>query len=531
MFPAFRKGINMYIIPDSKIYILRNVPLDTGYEHTIYFATATAQFNYFNSLAKFRETRYSYIRPNEPQIKVGIKSDDLYDCNYIMFQNTSFGNKWFYAYIKSIDYVNNETSLITYELDTMQTWFFDFTIDQCFVERTHTVTDRIGEHIEPEPVEPGEYVFNSYVNLWPFSNLITIIAIVNINQGADVGLIDGITAGCELWAFIPTDKDGINSKLQEYIQSPDSIVAMYMVPQQFLDETVSAGGTHLSETLQAKKIDLPELSRVTTTRKLDGYTPRNCKLYTYPYSFYHVDNGAGSSLILRYEFAKDGYIHLEIDCGITQPVQAILYPVNYKDSDPPTSDDRTMNAMNLIVSGFPMCSWNVDAYEAWVAQNSMQLATTAISGYGGALVSAFTGNPVGGVGQALNTTINLLNQDYKASIAADQMRGSASAGNINSAAKKNQFYGGRMSITAQYARTIDDFFDRFGYGVKRLMKPILNARPYWTYIKTVGATITGSVPCDDMRKIIKIFDSGVTFWTSGSVVGHYELNNQAAQRG
>lgn len=48
---------------------------------------------------------------------VGINAENLYDCNYIMFQNASFGTKWFYAFITSVAYENNETSRITMEID------------------------------------------------------------------------------------------------------------------------------------------------------------------------------------------------------------------------------------------------------------------------------------------------------------------------------------------------------------------------------------------------------------------------------
>lgn len=522
----------MYIIPDSKIYILRNVPLDTGYEHTIYFDNAQAQYNYFNSLAKFRELKYTYIRPNEPQIKIAVKTDDLYDCNYIMFQNTSFGNKWFYAYIKAVDYVNNETSVITYELDVIQTWLFQFELERCFVERTHTVTDYIGEHIEPEPVQPGEYVMNGYDAIWPLHHLVTIIALVNVEGTVDGNVHDGIYSGSELWAYQANDRSAINSKLEEYIQRPDSIVSMYMCPQEFISDPVPMGGTHLSDTLESKSIEVP-FDAISSSDNLDGYKPRNCKLYTYPFNFFHVDNAAGSSLILRYEFFKNKTPQIEIRGTITQPVQGVLYPVDYKNSQPVLTPDgpHTYNAENIQIAGFPMCSWSVDAYEAWVAQNSLPLQLNTISGLGKAAITAFSGNPIGGALSALDTVINLHNVDYTASIQADIVKGSASNGSVNSASKKNQFYGGRSSITAEYARSIDDFFDMFGYSVRRLMKPVLNARPYWTYIKTVGATLTGSVPCDDLHKIIQIFDSGVTFWASGSVVGHYELNNQASQRG
>ena len=67
-----------------------------------------------------------------------------------MFQNTSFGIKWFYAFITNVEYINNETSEITIEIDVMQTWHFDYTVNQCFVEREMAATDDIGGNLVPE---------------------------------------------------------------------------------------------------------------------------------------------------------------------------------------------------------------------------------------------------------------------------------------------------------------------------------------------------------------------------------------------
>ena len=65
----------------------------------------------------------------------------------------------------------------------------------------------------------------------------------------------------------------------------------------------------------------------------------------------------------------------------------------------------------------------------------------------------------------------------------------------------------------------------FGYATRRCKKPNRNSRPHWNYVKTVGATVTGSVPADDMKKICSIYDNGITFWKNGSEVGDYSLDN------
>ena len=83
-----------------------------------------------------------------------------------------------------------------------------------------------------------------------------------------------------------------------------------------------------------------------------------------------------------------------------------------------------------------------------------------------------------------------------------------------------------MHIRPEYARIIDDYFDRYGYAVHTQKIPNRNVRPHWTFTKTVNCTITGSVPNDDMSKIIAIYNRGITFWKKGSEVGNYTLDNK-----
>ena len=159
----------MFIQPNSNIKIYNNIPLDNKYEHTLYFANIAEQNNYFHPTekpkAKYVLTAQSYQRVVKGTMRIAKKAEDLYDCNYLAFQNVAFGKKWFYAFITSVEYINNETSEITFEIDRIQTYWFDLKLKQSFVEREHSSTDNIGDNIEPEPIELGEYMFDNYMEL------------------------------------------------------------------------------------------------------------------------------------------------------------------------------------------------------------------------------------------------------------------------------------------------------------------------------------------------------------------------------
>ena len=160
----------MYIQPDSIAVLLTGVPLDETYDHTIKFASETAQRNYFLSKELMRVHPQTYQRHSENVIRVEALADNLYHVNYLMFQNTSFGNKWFYAFVKRVEYINNKTTELVYEIDTYQTWLFEMNIGECFVEREHIVTDAIGASLTDENVSLGDYEIFDTVDIDGFGN-------------------------------------------------------------------------------------------------------------------------------------------------------------------------------------------------------------------------------------------------------------------------------------------------------------------------------------------------------------------------
>ena len=516
----------MYIEPNTNVKVLHNVPLENTYDHTLYFASASAQYTYFAGKVKYNLTTYTYQRVNKGIVRVSGKADNYYDCNYLMFQNTNFGTKWFYAFITSVEYINNETTQLTFEIDVMQTWLFDADVEECFVERQHSLSDSIGDNIVPETLDCGEYVFNDYAPLMAMSDTVVCLAIVDVDGTSSGNLYDGIYGSAELWVYDSTDTTGINDKVDQYTQKPDSIIAMYMFPKALIG---SIPQTHKLPYAASALKNIVRLAAVTKNDTLDGYTPKNGKMYTYPYNFYHVDNASGNELSVRYEFFEGRRPTFEISGTITQPVQVTLRPDSYKGVPGYTElgGYTSLNTETLQLNNFPMCSWNVDAYQAWVAQNSIPLAMGTVAQIGQmGVASAYSVNPGASVvSGSIGIVSNLLGQYYQASIQADISKGSLNNGGVNTAIGKQQFYGGRCSVSRQFAKMIDDYFTMYGYAVKAIARPNTHSRPHWNYVKTVGCVLTGSIPSDDTRKIIEIYDRGITFWKNANEVGNYALDN------
>ena len=370
----------MWIEPNTNIKILKDIPLDSSYEHTLYFDSANEQSQYFAGQAKYNLTEQTYQRVQRGWARVSITAENLFDCNYIMFKNTNFGNKWFYAFITHVEYKSNIVSDVFFEIDVIQTWLFDFHLQKCYVEREHSVTDEIGNNIMPEPVEIGEYVLNdSYGYITDDFNSENKIALMFVNPDVDnPQLYDGIFGAGELHIFDATTTG--MSQITEFInnknQHPESIVGIYMIPGFITNKAngerpdFASGGFQRSFNKNA--LDGNEM--------LNGYTPRNKKLYTYPYNCYLVHNNTGQSCIYRYEFfskINEKYTPtFLLTSNITAPVSVVCMPTRYKGTHVPTQSleaEEPYICESVTITGYPMCSWSQDAFKAWWAQNSVPM--------------------------------------------------------------------------------------------------------------------------------------------------------------
>ena len=162
------------IIPNSEVRLIKNVPFSNNYKNVIQFNDKTSQENYFKGLPNILADDFKYVR-NNGTIKVPYYRDEILEYNYLMFKNKAYGDKYFYAFITNISYINPNTSAISFELDVFQTWFMDVQFKPSYVEREHCqrwnsdgtpVINTI-----PEGLDYGsEYVYKGHKRLYDVSN-------------------------------------------------------------------------------------------------------------------------------------------------------------------------------------------------------------------------------------------------------------------------------------------------------------------------------------------------------------------------
>lgn len=525
----------MEIAPHGDIYLLKDVPLDNTYQHSVYWPPKnegglTRQRDWFlgsnNSGTNFVKRRFNhqtYTRLNRGTIRVEVLADDIYDCNYLVYQNIDFGDeKLFFAFITKIEYINNSVSEITFEIDIVQTWYFDFTLMPCFLERTHTRTDDVGDNIEPEPFDLQEYVYEGEISkIQNTDDMYIVICTVDVSSTAVVsGKVYGRVYGAAtLKAFRTDDVSGIDTELASWVTSgkSDAVINIYMIPAFLITGTIELGGTLLTQNMIRSTPYTVSFSNVNPNNALvKNFHPHNKKLYTYPYTMLEVFTPKGDTLTVRYEFFVT-QPKFSIGGSVTPPVEMFCAPFEYKNFIPTGSSliPQPLMSEAITLANYPQCSWNADAYKAWMAQNAIPLAVGAITNVGGLIASSATGNIVGAaefggniVGSVGTFIAGVIQKKTRT---ADAVHGSVN-GTSSVAMNMQSFYIARKAINESDARAIDAYLDMFGYTIRRLQEPKRKNRRYFTYIKTNGCVIDSSMPADDANRICKIHDNGITYW-------------------
>lgn len=504
----------MYIAPDTTIKMLKDVPLDNTYRNTIYFAYVVDQTTYFSGKTKYTFAAQSYQRVQKGSLRIGRKADDLYDCNYLMFQNTAYGNKWFYAFVTGVEYVNNETSEISFEIDVMQTWHFDYRVNMSFVEREMSITDNIGDNLVPENLEIGDYIYKD-LGLTSLFNLYQIVVAATFDENmndATGGMYGGVFSGLHYNVFSTWQSAASFISEATKQNKADGIVSIFMLPIAFTADYQST---------------IPEIFDIERDKHLtdiDGYVPKNNKLFTYPYNLLYVTNNEGNVANYAFEYFSGDKCNFNVSGAMCCTPECMLVPLNYK------GVEKNYNE-KLTIGNFPQCAYTVDTFKAWVAQNQNQLALNAINAIGTTVAGTAAMYASGGM-LGSGMTLNGIQQigslvasvGDKSTLPPHARGGGGSIINMANQIKGFQFY--YAHIRAEFARIIDDYFNAYGYATHRVKFPNRVNRPHWNYVKTVNVSLTGSVPADDMAKLRQIYDSGVTFWRNGDEVGNYALDNR-----
>lgn len=573
--------MNTYIPPTGTIQLLTDVYLNPKQEDTFYFASVGLRDSYFDLRVLRTYEAQTYSRPTRNSVKIQDTSDKLYKCNYMRFKNgEAFGGQWIYAFVLAIEYVNNNTCEVFYQIDDMITWFPQCRLLECFVEREIPETDNLFENLVPENLEIGDY---TTVSTETYDLTDSYLIIQSSKEGYltqtpslefkypeynsyEEGTINGVF--CPLWyrKFDTKKADDMTAFyhiLRDFVNAghADDIVNISYVPKfctrkMKIDEEPSDSTRYATDT---KSIRMS----MTMGGYNDAYIPKNKKLFSYPYSCIVVSNLQGQSKIYKWE-----------DFGITHETvgnptvdfklwgtffsnpAVVVTPQTYKAVYGSNFDYA------LTLTNFPPAPWICDTFKAYLAQNRASIATSILSdavsalasgaiGFGGGQITNALGNAmqfknpgslmgqyysmngtkemvgsvanagISGVGGVLGTISKIADHSALPNRVANLTQNDA----FNLITDETKIVFMETSIKGQMAKRIDDFFSMYGYAQHKVKKPNINSRPQWNYTKTQGCIVYGDAPASALANISNIFDRGIRFWKNPLNLGNYELNN------
>lgn len=530
------------------------VPLESDYQHTFYFNGNDTQTNYFTSKTVKTMVNCTYQRKDNIIRYDGVY-DDIIGCNYVMYRNSDYSTKWYYAFITKIEFISEGKTNIHIKTDVIQTWLFDYTVKTSFVEREHVDDDTTGLHTVPENLETGEYIVNHMnVNQSLVGRSIIIGTTIDFNDpdfkifnsseikefnSTSGGTYNGIFSGVKYFKVSKKQATDLLKTVANTGQS-DSIVSVFMCPDKYVNAEIPSGKTYAEvkdgETVFSNEWVTDETTLDVENLKpthLNGYVPKNNKLFTYPYCYMLMDNNAGGSAVYQYELFTDPDNEkrclFKIYSAVTPGMSIRIVPRHYKGVA--FNDSEGLNLGKL-----PVCSWSNDVYTNWLTQNSVNIGlsvvgglTTAAVGVAGAVTAPVTGGTslavagavLGGIG-AVGSTVGSV---YQHSFQPPQAQGNTNAGDVVYSNNRTTFTAYKMSIKSEYAKIIDGYFNMFGYKVTRVKTPNSNHRLNYWYTKTIDVNIDGNIPVDDMQEIKNCYNRGITFWRAPANIQNYNVDN------
>lgn len=412
------------ITPNSDIYLIK-CPIELDNLNQLSFANATAQHTYFNGLPKLELTGATFQR-KDGTIRWPGSMEDILGYNYCMYRNKNHGNKWFYCFIDNMRYVSDNMTDIKIKTDVWQTWGFDLTWKQSYVEREHVSDDSVGLHTIPEGLDTGEYVSNGFDKIYygkrsywsdvtpPDAPVMVCIQLTTLTLKNSSGqttqsapsnpptysIINGVPSGTYI-VGIPYNKTsmaGIYSLTGAYdsVGRGDAIVSIFLCPRGVCTWTQLQGDGIWGSGYFYKADDSDtagafSIATVSMPSSLNGYTPKNNKCKVAPYQYFHITNNCGSDIEFYYEDFLSTPSFTLIG-ALEQGGSVSLVPTNSKKTANTQQSSSDGYIEGVMGARLPQLSWQSDYYLNWEAQNGKNIAIQT-----GLAAAGFAVNTISGI--------------------------------------------------------------------------------------------------------------------------------------
>lgn len=495
---------------DSKLIIAKGIKIDKNYTNVLSYDT-NDMLALVEENAEYSQDNYNYIDYDKREILADVDYSLAIECNYMAFQNPRHGNKWYFAFIEDCIYKAPKQCKIVFSIDVWSTFFDNWTAKSCFVVREHVNDDTVGKHTVPENVTTGDYVCVYEGGIQELLQNPKVIISATVDEGgarSGGNIYNGIPTAYDYFMYAMNDASGIQNHINVANASGGDINQIFIAPDWIVGGTI---GAHLIEPTNVPKRDYGAVPEIT---QLDGYTPKNKKLLTYPYCFDKLTNMQGQESILHQELWADstqdgttGKI-LEITACLTAGCSVRAFPHYY-------AGESLAPDYGISGAKYPQLNWKTDSYINWLTQQGVNEVTQTAE------------DTIINPGSVLNDISNLLVSNYKAYKTPPQVKGNINCGDVMFARGLCTIYILSFTIRREFAKQIDDYFSRFGYKINETKIPNIYGRSNFNFVE-IGKDECigyGDVPSKYMEQINDICRQGVTIWHNHENLGNYAVNN------
>lgn len=454
----------MAVTPNSEVRLL-SVPFSNDYKHTRDFSSKSDQTTYMLTKVKHSYDKFTYQR-QERTLKIPANIDTILDCNYVMYQNTNYNTKWFYAFITSKHYVNPNMTELTLETDVFQTWQFDMVPRQSFIERKHT--DRWNTDGTPviNTVDEGlnygtEYDVVEITHFHPQTDVQYLVIVTKntlhqiggspgivvpqinaipqplsfyIQPFKASGIIPDVTIGGTpvtmttvetLLSEIYKDTAAVNNVVSLYVTDNIGVNVTYdgtihLPSGNFTSEVI---GTGTVPVIYCKELKSYEVTLKNIGDKYAGYTDvTESKLLMYPYTTLTLSDSKGQQVTLKNEYVNGTTLSI-VSTGSLGTSNKVAYYVDQYLNVNTLDNDHVADLEHAIISESPNDIPIITDYLSAYLQgnkNAIEQRKTAINisadlsrmgsvlgGAGGAISSLRHGNVGGALSSGIHTAHNL----------------------------------------------------------------------------------------------------------------------------
>lgn len=528
----------------------------------------------------------SMINPQNGQLRVDFAISKVLDCNYLMFTNPD-DNTEYYCFITEVDYVAEDTTTVSYQIDPIMTYMFKMDLTG-HIEREHANYNV--NNTLPEDVGIGDYIQLSstrltdhHTNQPHFAIITTTTDISNpegysggtsalydhgiqqpyryyfVNAGSSYARLgDTILPMLDLWEFnsiYATSPDLVNKVVN--IQVVDTLPFNHTLTWQesgentgyykisgYTPESISQvdmglfGLKYLCEINWSTKYE----KSYTHTLGLNN-TGDSRKLNNYPFSLVELTDGKSTLQFKPELIGSEGLKisedrSLETDCQVAYSVQSYAGEL--------AQFNRITKSTSIKL---PVVSEELSAYiqsrdNAYLSNSLLQIGTgigmiavtsgamalaPATGGGSVAMASLLGASKMAGMGAitgGISGGLGATIDRYKSTEKAKRSPNNVvgSEGTIINGNLDTQMYAVTKTQTNEYKNMIGEYFKVYGWKVLRNGKPNINTRKAFNFVKMNQCIVKGQIPQFAKESIMSMMIDGFTFWHIDDV-GNYNLDN------